>query len=127
MLRCLSYITLHGIFNACRVLARSYLMMLYVIFPINLNFPIRSRCVFKAIIHRKKQRIILWLLEKVFSFSKTLLMICSYFSCFFIYHFCHIIFYTLSSFSIFVRDFPFSSFPLNIWNNLVFLIKQKVV
>ena len=37
-----------------KVLARSYLITLYVIFPIHLNFPIRSRCVLKAIIHRKK-------------------------------------------------------------------------
>ena len=36
------------------VLARPYLMSLYVIFPIHLNFPVRSRCVLKAIIHRKK-------------------------------------------------------------------------
>ena len=38
----------------------------YVIFPIHLNFPIRY--VLKAIIHRKKQWIILRLLEKVFFF-----------------------------------------------------------
>ena len=36
-----------------RVLARPYLMMLYVIFLICVNFPIRYRCVLKAIIHRK--------------------------------------------------------------------------
>ena len=42
-----------------RVLARPYLMTLYVIFPIHLNFPIRSRCVYKAIIHRKKLWIVL--------------------------------------------------------------------
>ena len=36
-----------------RVLARPYLMMLYVIFPIHVNFPIRYRFVFKTIIHRK--------------------------------------------------------------------------
>ena len=54
-----------------RVLARPWLMTLYVIFPIhlNLNFPIRSRCDFKAIIQRRKQWIVLRLLE-VFSFSK---------------------------------------------------------
>ena len=46
-----------------RVLARLYLMTLYIIFPIHLNFPIRSRFVFKANIHRKKQWIVLRLLE----------------------------------------------------------------
>ena len=52
------------------VLARPYLMTLYVIFPIHLNFPIMCRCVLKAIIHRKKQWIVLQLLEKATSFSK---------------------------------------------------------
>ena len=37
-----------------RVLARPYLMTLYVIFPIHLNFPVMPRCVLKVIIHRKK-------------------------------------------------------------------------
>ena len=37
-----------------RVLARSYLMMLYSIFPIHLNLPIRSKYVLKGIIQRKK-------------------------------------------------------------------------
>ena len=37
-----------------RVLARPYLMTLQVIFPIHLNFPIRSRCVLKPIIYTKK-------------------------------------------------------------------------
>ena len=54
--------------NYSRVLTRPYLLMLYVIFPIHLNYPIRSRCVFKAAIQRKKA--VLQLLEKVFSFSK---------------------------------------------------------
>ena len=40
--------------KADRVLARSYLMTLYVAFPIHVNFPIRSRCVLKAIVHIKK-------------------------------------------------------------------------
>ena len=48
-----------------RVLARPYLMTLYVIFPIHFNFPIRSKCVLKAI-----QWLVLRLLEKLFSFSK---------------------------------------------------------
>ena len=46
-----------------RVLARPYLM-LYIIFPIHLNFPVWP------IIHRKKQWIVLRLFRKVFSFSK---------------------------------------------------------
>ena len=46
-----------------RVLTRLYLMTLYVIFPIHLNFPISVGGVFKAIIHRKKQWIVLGLLE----------------------------------------------------------------
>ena len=37
-----------------RMLARPYLMTFNVIFPIHLNFTIRSHCVLKAIIHRKK-------------------------------------------------------------------------
>ena len=45
-------------------------MTLYVIFPIHLNFLIRSKCVLKAMIHRKKQWIVLRLLEKVFLFQK---------------------------------------------------------
>ena len=53
-----------------RVLARPYFMTLYVIFPIHLNFPVRSRCVLKAIIHRRKQWIVLLLLEKVLLFQK---------------------------------------------------------
>ena len=42
----------------------------YVIFPIHLSFPVRSRCVLKATIHRKKQWIVSRLLEKAFSFPK---------------------------------------------------------
>ena len=40
-------------------------MMLYVIFPIHVNFPIRSRCVLKAIFHRKNW-IVLCYLRKFF-------------------------------------------------------------
>ena len=36
-----------------KMLARPYLMTLYVIFLIHLNFPIRSRCVLKGITYRK--------------------------------------------------------------------------
>ena len=65
LLQNLYNLTKHG-----RMLVRPYLMTFNVIFPIHLNFKIRFNCVLKAIIHRKKQWIILWLLEKVFSFSK---------------------------------------------------------
>ena len=62
--------------KADRVLARSYLMTLYVVFPIHVNFPIRSRCVLKAIVHIKKTVDCFTLLEKVFVFfKKTLVMI----------------------------------------------------
>ena len=57
------------------VLARPYLMMLHVNFPIYFNFPIRSKCVLKAIIQRKKQWIVLQLLDKVFFFEMMLFMI----------------------------------------------------
>ena len=50
------------------VLAMPYLMALYVILPIHVNFPIRSRCVLKAIIHRKKQWIVLCYLRKFLFF-----------------------------------------------------------
>ena len=43
-------------------------MTLYVIFPIHLNSPIRYRCVFKAIVHRRKQCIVLRYLSKFFFF-----------------------------------------------------------
>ena len=58
-----------------RVFARPYLVMLYVIFPIHMTFPIMSRCVSKATIHRKKTMNCFLLLEKVF-FEKTLLWYC---------------------------------------------------
>ena len=45
------------------MLTRIYLVMLHVIFPIYLNFPTRSMCVFKAIMHRKKQWIVLQLFK----------------------------------------------------------------
>ena len=64
-------------FNSCsyRVFAGPYLMTLYIIFSIHLNFPICSRCSLKAIVHRKKQWIVLPLLEKVFSFLKKMLFL----------------------------------------------------
>ena len=62
--------------KADRVLVRSYLMTLYVVFPIHANFLIRSRCVLKAIVHIKKTVDCFTLLEKVFVFfKKTLVMI----------------------------------------------------
>ena len=57
-----------------RVLARSYLMMLCVIFPIHVNFPIPSSCVLKATIHRKKVNCFT-LLEKAFFFQKDAFMV----------------------------------------------------
>ena len=56
-----------------RMSARLYLM-LYVIFPIYVNFPNWSRCNLKAIIHRKKTVNCSMLLEKVFFFRKMILM-----------------------------------------------------
>ena len=57
-----------------RVLARPYLI-LYIIFPIHLEFPVRSGIVLNTIIHRKKQWIVLQLLEKVL-FKKDTLWYC---------------------------------------------------
>ena len=45
-------------------------MLLYAIFPTHLNFIIKSRCVLKALLHRKKQWIVLQLLKKFFLFQK---------------------------------------------------------
>ena len=59
------------------VLARPCLMTLYVIFPFHLNFPVRSVCALKAIIHRKKQWIVLRLLEKVFFSKRRFLWYCT--------------------------------------------------
>ena len=129
--------------STIRVLARPYLMMLYVIFPVYLNFPMRSRSVLKAIIHRRKQWIVLWILEKVFSFSKRcFLWYCTcmrYLISFFIlswsFHIFHVSFfiiyllflsyhvlYAWFFFSIFKGStFKHSSFNvLNIWKNLLF-------
>ena len=85
-----------------RVLARSYLMTLCVIFPIHVNFPIPSSCVLKATIHRKKVNCFTLLEKASFSFPKRrfydiihhvvfdyffhLITICVFFPCFFIYH-----------------------------------------
>ena len=40
-----------------RVSARPYLMTLHVNFQIHVNFPITSRCVFKATIHKKNSEL----------------------------------------------------------------------
>ena len=47
-----------NLIEVSKVLTRPYLMTLYVIFPIHLNFPIRSKCVFKAIINKKQKHIL---------------------------------------------------------------------
>ena len=49
-----------------KVLARPYLMTFYVIFPIQVNFPVTSTYVLKATIDRKKTVNCFTLLEKVF-------------------------------------------------------------
>ena len=109
--------------NPHRVLARPHLMALFVIFPIHVNFPIRSRCVLKAIIHRKKQWIVLLLLKRFFFFKTTLFYIVYASSIWLIFqfyrdlfllfmflhlssinYFCHIMFYTRSSFETLIND-----------------------
>ena len=116
-----------AIFSSLQGVSQALFDDVYVIFPIHVNFSITSRCVLKATVHRKKQWIVLRYLRKFSSkrcFYDMILYIdvafeffhfitiCPYFSCFFIYHlFRHITFYTRDSFSIFIRGFPFSSFP----------------
>ena len=114
----------------------AYLMMLYVIFPIHLNFPITFRCVLKDAIHRKKTVNCFMLFEIIFFFfffSKrcfyyNIVHICYiwltfpfYYNLFlffmflylsFINYFHHITFYKHGPFSVFLRDFPFNSFLL---------------
>ena len=62
-----------------RVLARPYLIMSYVIFPIHVNFPITSSCVLEATIHRKITVNCFMLLEKIFFLKKKTLL--WYFTC----------------------------------------------
>ena len=110
-----------------RVLARSYLMTLYVIFPIHVNFPITSLCVLKATIHRKKTDLFYVTWGSFFFFSKICFYDIVYASCIWIFPFYHnlsvffvflfnyfgrITFCTRDSFPIFIRDFLFSNFPL---------------
>ena len=78
------------IWKVSRVLGRSYLMTLHVIFPIHVNFPITSRCIFKVTIHRRKTVNCFTLLEEVF-FKKTLLSYCN--ACY-IWLICNSILYT---------------------------------
>ena len=128
-----------------RVLARPYLMTLQVIFPIHVNLPITSRFVLRATIHRKNSVKNFRLLGKVFSkrcfydivrkcciwlifpFYHNLFPFFMFLYLSFMNYFCYITFYTWSFFSIFPRDFPFSSFPsIKYLEELtVFLIKRK--
>ena len=101
-----------------RVLARPYFMTFYVIFPIHLNFPIRSSYVFKGIIQRKKVDCFMFTWESFFFFKKTLYCTCMCYLLFFMLFIMYLLFlpyhvlYTVSFFSVFVRDFLFASFPL---------------
>ena len=79
-----------------RVLARPYLMTLYVTFPIHSNFPIR--CVLKAIIHRK-QWIVSWLL-----------------ACMWYLMSCFILSWSVPIFHVYLLLIYY----LNIWKNLLF-------
>ena len=103
----------------CSFLARPYLMALYVIFLI------RSRHVLKATIHRKNSKFFcvtwesffskeilvhaycIWL---IFPFCHDLFLFSMFLYLRLINYFCHITFYTYSSSSILVRDFPCSRF-----------------
>ena len=60
-----------------RVLARPYLVMLYVIFPIYVNFPITSRCVSKATVHTKNNELFYVSWKSFFFFLKKLLWYCT--------------------------------------------------
>ena len=115
---------------AHRVLARPCLMTLCIMFPIHVNFPIRSRCVLKAIFKKKNSGLFYMALEvgffskdafyvvyacciwSIFPFFHDLFLFFMFLFSSFINYFCHITFYTHISFSIFVKDFCFSSFPL---------------
>ena len=113
----------------------AYLMMLYVIFPIHLNFPITFRCVLKDAIHRKKNSelfYVIWdnlffFLSKrrfcynivhtcyiwlTFPFYYNLFLFFMFLCLSFINYFHHITFYKRDPFSVFLREFPFNSFLL---------------
>ena len=98
-------------------------MTLCTIFPIHLNFPISSRCFFKAIIHRKKNSGLFYgYLRMFFFFKKTLFMIL-----------CKCMWY-LINFSISSHSVPIFHVSLSIIDlffayleeHFVFLIKRKV-
>ena len=79
------------------------------------NFPIRSKCVLKALIHRKKQWIVLRLLEKVFLFQKhTFYDIINEYGIWLIYPFYHNLFLLFM-----FLHLPFICY-LNISKNLLF-------
>ena len=116
--------------------------------PIHVNFQIRSRYIFKPIIHRKKQWIVL---RDLRSFFKRMLFMIPFmhvvsdyyfFSILwrsgpifqvslsaFINYFCHVKFYTRSSFIVYVMDFLLAVFLFKYFKCLEelidFLPKQK--
>ena len=88
----------------CRVLARPY-----VIFPIHLNLQIRSRCVLKAIIHRKNSVFFYSYLRKIFLFQKGTFLIL----------YMHVIFlFYLDLFQFFVFLYLSFIYYLNIWRDI---------
>ena len=103
---------LETIIDLFRVLAGSYLMTLCVIFPIHVNFPITSRRVLKATIHRKKW-IVLPYLRKLFFFKKTLLMLL------------YIMLY-LINFSILSRSLPIFHVSLSYHLSVIFGISRSL-
>ena len=59
------------------VLARLYLMTLYIIFPFHLKFSMRLMCVFKHITHRKKTNFLMVTWQSFFFFKKMLFWYCT--------------------------------------------------
>ena len=111
------------------------------------HFPIRSRCVFK-LIHIKnsgffygyfrkffsfwKRRFLdmvhAWGIWEIFPFYHNLFLLFMFLYLSFIYHFYHGTFYAHCYFLIFIKDLPFSSFLLIIFNickNLLFFDYKK--
>ena len=108
----------------------------YVIFPMHVNFPITSRFVLKATIHENKNSELFYVTWESFFFKKTLLWYCASMlylinfsvlpQCVLIFHvplsIIYQLFFTISRDALytrrsirdvmFLRDFPFSSFPL---------------
>ena len=131
-----------------RVLARPYLVMLYVIFPIHMTFPIMSRCVSKATIHRKKNSELLSVTWESFFWKLLWYCICMLYLINYsilsqslpIFHVSLSIIYQLfspyhtlyTSFLLSISKgfslYQFSFNILNIWKNLLFfLINEKMV